>query len=140
MNIVAKTILAVAVLIISLGVKAQNLPIQDFRSTGMELPAVQYAHPICGNIGINMEENDPAAIMLPAVQMLNAHSFEVKTPILSEEEVALLQMMLRAPGTPGSDGEQLPVGDATLPLLMMAIAYAAVCYMRRKTTILSDNQ
>ena len=32
----------------------------------------------------------------------------------------------RAPGTPGSEGEQLPIGDALLPLLLFAAAYAAL--------------
>lgn len=134
MNIVAKTFLAVIVLIICLGVKAQNMPQLEFISTGMDLPAIQHTHPMCGNVGLYLDENDPAAIMLPAVQILNTHSFEVATPELTEEEkMMILHAMLRAPGTPGSTGEQLPVGDATLPLMLMAIAYAGIRYRKIRT-------
>ena len=38
----------------------------------------------------------------------------------------------RYPGTPGSGGTPLPVGDALLPLLLMAAAYAALRFFRRK--------
>jgi len=37
----------------------------------------------------------------------------------------------RAPGTPGSTGEELPIGDAILPLLLCIAAYAAI--KRKKT-------
>ena len=36
----------------------------------------------------------------------------------------------RAPGTPGSTGEELPIGDALLPMLLMAFAFVA--WKRRK--------
>ena len=45
--------------------------------------------------------------------------------ILADESL-LTADRRRAPGTPGSEGEQLPVGDALLPLLLFAAAYAAL--------------
>ena len=32
----------------------------------------------------------------------------------------------RAPGTPGSTGEELPIGDAALPLMLLAMAYVVI--------------
>ena len=42
----------------------------------------------------------------------------------------------RVPGTPGSTGEELPIGDAVLPLMLLAMAYVVI--KRRRTSRLVD--
>ena len=36
------------------------------------------------------------------------------------------------PGTPGDSGVQQPIGDATLPLMLMAVAFAATVAIRNR--------
>ena len=42
----------------------------------------------------------------------------------------------RAPGTPGSTGEELPIGDGMIPMLLLIAGYAAI--KRRKASRLAD--
>ena len=37
--------------------------------------------------------------------------------------------------TPGQGGSQAPIGDAVLPLLLMAMAFAGMTYIRKRRTV-----
>ena len=42
------------------------------------------------------------------------------------------------PGNPGGQSEEYPIGDAALPLLLMAMAYAACVIARRRRKLVAD--
>ena len=67
------------------------------------------------------------------------------TPVLNEdgtasfessesEQTRLMSGPRKAPGTPGNSGTEMPIGDAVLPLMLMAVMAGGVIYLRRRKT------
>ena len=73
--------------------------------------------------------NNSVSISMPALRIHNQTATALEQAYAGSTEADGRRM---APGTPGAGGTQQPVGDAVLPLLMMAILFCGVIALRRR--------
>ena len=87
----------------------------------------------------------PAAVFQSTSTLAGSGSAWSATPMLGEDGTAMLegasedpkhaQGGIRRVVTPGNEGNKQPIGDAVLPLMLMAIAFCGVVYLRRKKAL-----
>ncbi|MBR1877574.1 MAG: hypothetical protein IJ814_01075 [Paludibacteraceae bacterium] len=83
-----------------------------------------------GSRGVNYTNQLPS-VSLSALKISRQNTENITVAAATADEAGRPSHN-RFPGTPGSEGEQLPLGDAVLPLMLMAILYTGVRLMRRK--------
>ena len=70
--------------------------------------------------------------VLSSQPMLNADGTAYSPAEASTPTKNIRRATKDEPGTPGSGGTQQPLGDAVVPLVLMAMAFAGVIYLRRR--------
>jgi len=92
------------------------------------------------------EQDQPKAQFQSTSVMQTSGSVYASQPAINEDGTAYspsqdAQSSTQAPsgprksGTPGNQGSELPVGDAVLPLTLIALAFCGVIYLRRRKTL-----
>ena len=92
------------------------------------------------------KEQDPQKVQFQSTSaMAPVNSQYSAQPMLNEDGTAYNPAASAAPsrprrtesnpGTPPSEGDELPVGDAVLPLMLMALAFCGVIYLRRRKAL-----
>ena len=111
-----KSIIVIALCLAAFALPAQAVeyPEKEFRTTSSYIEQTQQVNP-------NMQYGTftPAdALLLGSEEQTGANGGGPRRTVGNT-------------GTPGSDGQLLPVGDAALPLTLMALAFCGVIYLRR---------
>lgn len=79
-----------------------------------------------GNNRSDIVLNSEGVAVLPRIAMRPVSGTRQLFDPLNDDGDGATTGIRRAPGTPGSSGEQLPIGDAAIPMLLMALVYCAV--------------
>lgn len=91
-----------------------------------------------GSRGINYTNSVPT-VSLSALKISRQNSENIEVAAATVEDSAGRPSRNRYPGTPGSTGRnQLPVGDAVLPLMLMATLYMGIRLICRKKHSYTD--
>jgi len=122
MKIMKKILFVLLVALVALPTMAQNFKEQDqqvFRSTSTLTPSgSQYsAQPMLNADGTAY---NPAAATTPS----GPRRAKAET---GDDEIEI--------NTPGKTGSEAPIGDAVLPLTLMALAFGGVIYLRRRKAL-----
>lgn len=130
------------------------LIIMMFAIAPMAMSAVEYNNSYqpssVSNHQRGMQVAAPAATFQSTSTLVGSGSAYSATPMLGEDGTASYNGASYAPAkgprkatmdegddeativTPGQSGSQAPIGDAVLPLMLMAGAFAGVVYLRRR--------
>ena len=128
------------------------LMIMMFAIAPMAMSAVEYNNTYqpssVSNHQRGMQVAAPAATFQSTSTLVGSGSAYSATPMLGEDGTASYNGASYAPAkgprkatmddddieitTPGQGGSQAPIGDAVLPLLLMASAFAVFVYLRRR--------
>ena len=97
-------------------------------------------------------QQDPNSVQFQSTSTMQASgSVLASQPMLNADGTAAVPVQAPAagpartmglPGMPSTEGDggNTPIGDAVLPLMLMALAFAGVIYLRRRKTAHGDAQ